>query len=793
MKALIVRTAALLLLTASDLLAQSFGKEFEFIRKDIKVQFEPKKTPNYTINFDKNGNIFGLLPNILFMDSTISIKPLGNSSEFTDHEIICKLKSLDDSLKSYSQNSNKFNSHYLLPKLFSDTLSLSDYRKKLLKNSNWNYHLKLNTNKDLIFKGSLINYKIAQKTRELKIQIIKPNPKHYYDTLYLSKIKDKKFQDWDKFKPTIKILIDTFNLKAKGIDSLITKLDYDVKIKKDTSYPWELMYNLLKLEDTRKELDSAITKLVIVPHKEILKASLLLTGPNPSFNPLGLPNVNLPNSISTSKSLIEKLEKQIKDRQAANVKTHPPIDSENLKKLEELYNSLEKEKKNLAGFEGQLTAFNNFKASLKTNGTILNELKFFISDSSEINWMRHYSANSNIEIKNKEKSIPNLISDIDEIRPMVHNIPKGTKVFSTETVKGYEIKTPFAEVMNNLSGQFFDSISSLPDFSGLNNLLPKNLFNLNVKEIKINNNKTKTKMLNSITNNGNFILFEKIEKDSIILTIGDFFQKYSYDNLPCKGIFYRNVCFNNCLKLYLENYKRSTELKKWFESIKIPVAIEIPKSFSMDTLMHSEWVKPKSTTDKKGANEISYSIKTNNGKTTDTLELSKKYKTYDLKRSWPFAGIAYVPSPRNTSVFDAATNTFVSNPNPEQLDILVGVKYYPFKGFNQTKTWKSKKQTDYGFPYKYLRGNSFINSVSVSGSLSVRYKFLRNYFLGVGFDIIPGLNLQVGGNMYFQNRYELENGKLVKASERPLLNRGYFALTTDVSIMGKFVKFINPF
>ncbi|MCP9753891.1 hypothetical protein EGI26_01785 [Lacihabitans sp. CCS-44] len=727
----------------------------------MKVQFEPKKTPNYTINYDKKGNISGLLPHLLFKDDEISIKPLGNSSEFRDHETINQLESLNDSLKSYSQNLDKFNSHYLLPKLFSDNLSLSNYRKKLFQNLNWNYHLKLNSITDSIFKDSLTNYKIVHKTREFKIQIIKPNLKWQFDTTYLGRISKHKFQNWDKFKPQIQTLVNSFNLKAKVIDSLITKFDYDVKIRKDSLYPWELMYNLLTLEDTRKELDSAITKLVIEPNKEILKASLLLSGSNPSFNPLGLPEKNLSSSISNSKSTIEKLEKQIKDRQTANVKTHPPIDSDNLKKLEELYVSLDIEKKKLTGLEGQLTSFNSFKTSLKNNGTILNEIKFFISDSSEINWMRHYSDNNDIEIKNSEKLIPSLISDIDQISPTVHNIPKGTKVFSTETVKGYEIKTPFAEVVDGIIDQVLDTSLSNKKFSGLGNILAKEM-------VPCDKN----------TNNSNLKTGKDLKK-----LCQNIWNSKKNDSLDSLGI----------LRNEVSNFKNTSKLKEWHESIKIPVTLELPKTFSMDTLMRSEWIKPKSANGKKGANEISYSIKTNNGKTTDTLELSKKYKTYDLKRSWPFAGIAYVPSPRNTSVFDAATNTFVSNPNPEQLDILVGVKYYPFKGFNQTRTPKSKKQTDYGFPYKYLRGNAFINSVSVSGSLSVRYKFLRNYFLGVGFDIIPGLNLQVGGNMYFQNRYELENGKLVKASERPLLNRGYFALTTDVSILGKLVKFINPF
>ncbi|MEZ4901188.1 MAG: hypothetical protein R2822_05205 [Spirosomataceae bacterium] len=109
------------------------------------------------------------------------------------------------------------------------------------------------------------------------------------------------------------------------------------------------------------------------------------------------------------------------------------------------------------------------------------------------------------------------------------------------------------------------------------------------------------------------------------------------------------------------------------------------------------------------------------------------------------------------------------------------------------RTPKLTQYTHYGKRYDRLRGNGHLNRLSAFVGLGVRYKFLRNYFVGVGYDIIPGLNVNVGLNTYIKRTYDIENGKLINSYERFTIPSCYYAITTDVEVFKRLIQLINPF
>jgi len=231
---------------------------------------------------------------------------------------------------------------------------------------------------------------------------------------------------------------------------------------------------------------------------------------------------------------------------------------------------------------------------------------------------------------------------------------------------------------------------------------------------------------------------------------------------------------------------------KWLNAQTAP-PLQINLKPSTDTLYHTDWAEAKEIKEKKGAVKIGYDLSVSDGKTATKVVKNASYKQYDLPRFWYGVGLAYIPKPRYTSVYDETKGLFINNAEPQQLDIVVGTKIYPFRPMNQMRTCKLARYTHYGRRYNQLRGNGHINRLSVFVGLGVRYKFLRNYFVGLGYDIIPGINVNAGYNFYFKRTYEIENGKLLNSYERLASGGVYYSITTDVEVFKRLVQLINPF
>lgn len=120
---------------------------------------------------------------------------------------------------------------------------------------------------------------------------------------------------------------------------------------------------------------------------------------------------------------------------------------------------------------------------------------------------------------------------------------------------------------------------------------------------------------------------------------------------------------------------------------------------------------------------------------------------------------------RTVVSYDGSNNTFTTN-NYKPYDVVFGAKIYPL-GLNIRK-WMPvngmKKSKEYRSMLR-KRGDLICNRFSIMVGLSVSQKQLRNYFFGVGYEIVPGCGINGGFNAYSTPYYKIEQNKLVSTKE----------------------------
>lgn len=845
---------------------------------NLQKKLTLRQNEHHTISFDAKGRIIGGVPSILRRGDAIRFAIVGNNVEILKTNLSKKIKKFEASLEE--ANYSKLSENSIFKTLFPLEQNFNNYKKlfkqcylqtatshpkidslfkinisfagKPCDNSKFKFSFSeidcgFITNENTIpcdYNGNEIDFQLTMEDIYFKtIREYLESSKSYNDCPSF----DAKFKDWDDFKTAFASIQAQFLKEAKIIDDELALYNTELLRNVNAEPNSSLMKKLEEIKPVSQTISNTITSHVIEPNKEWIIRWLWFTGlDNPLTNPFNFKSTIAGLATQNSEQIIS-VEGKIADLKSILEKSTLPenndkIMTETLKKLEELRSQLVKLKSDKERLEKQLKGYNTWNANLSASAKILNIGKFFVSDNEGIFWMPQYDANNAYKAMNEENTLPDMVAEIDAVRPLVHNVPKGTKVGSEETIKGFTVVTPLAEAFENFGG-VFDNIlinAKAVNTSGIDAALATissaiksktdEITNINEKitknEADIKLKKDAVKIL-AISEQSKVIPFFKPE--DVVLLQENNIQINNEENkkkgiLVKKNIERRGILNKEIVNLKsekqdlireqkkleaekrkLEAEKRKLEYEKnlstfnaakailsWYSNQSYPNLDKIELS-KPDTVYHTDWARPKTGESKKGSNEVSYDLKANDGKKTETVVSKEVYKIYDTQRFWYGVGLAYVPNTRNTNVFDNATNTFQVNPEPQQLDIIVGAKWYPFKGMNETRTRQRAYFTNYGKLYQYNRGNSGLNAVSVFMGLGVRYKFLRNYFVGIGYDIIPGLNVQAGVNAYFENRYDISNGKLLQVYERFVFNRGYVAITTDMSVITRLVKLINPF
>jgi hypothetical protein len=208
------------------------------------------------------------------------------------------------------------------------------------------------------------------------------------------------------------------------------------------------------------------------------------------------------------------------------------------------------------------------------------------------------------------------------------------------------------------------------------------------------------------------------------------------------------IIYNQYSKTFMDAFDRF----KWLEEQTEPF-IDYELKDDVTPMYETKLFDPEKILPQKG-NKITYTITSILNK--DTVKISNTYIKHDLKWLYPTVGVGYIIGSRSNSIYDAATNKFEPNFDYDNIEAYAGLKWYPWRmnitGDKNTRRFIQKRL---GNRANIIRGNSITNSLSVVFAFGVRHKFLKNYILGASFDLTPGIAIQGGANIFFQNKYKL--------------------------------------
>ncbi|HLP20608.1 MAG TPA: hypothetical protein VK174_09920 [Chitinophagales bacterium] len=174
--------------------------------------------------------------------------------------------------------------------------------------------------------------------------------------------------------------------------------------------------------------------------------------------------------------------------------------------------------------------------------------------------------------------------------------------------------------------------------------------------------------------------------------------------------------------------------------------------------------------------------------TTDSFA----YKVYRKLYVQVMAGISCalgggVKYGRVNTVYNSANGTF-SSTALKPYDVVIGIKVFPM-GLNIRRWFPSVGPKRY-HNMLIRRGDHAVNRISFMAGMGVSQSQLRNYFLGVGYEIVPGLGINTGVNFYGQNHFKLENGTLILQEQR-FKPAAFVAITVDPVVMIRASNLFN--
>lgn len=164
------------------------------------------------------------------------------------------------------------------------------------------------------------------------------------------------------------------------------------------------------------------------------------------------------------------------------------------------------------------------------------------------------------------------------------------------------------------------------------------------------------------------------------------------------------------------------------------------------------------------------------GKDKETVVVADSifYRVNKLYHFFPAAGFAFRITDAYTVKYETANNIVTSAKESKELTtIIVGLKWFP-KGINIRET------------------NFALNTprLSIMVALDVK-KPKDNLYLGAGWDMVPGFNVNAGCNFYKYTKYELVSGLLERQQDvyKPAF---YVGVTVDPSLFVNALKLFSP-
>lgn len=156
----------------------------------------------------------------------------------------------------------------------------------------------------------------------------------------------------------------------------------------------------------------------------------------------------------------------------------------------------------------------------------------------------------------------------------------------------------------------------------------------------------------------------------------------------------------------------------------------------------------------------------------DSIKAKSNLNVGALRRFQLAAGFAIVRNPVQQTSIDTSGNGFKTSSSGNNASTIAGVKFYLARSYlRDGNIW----------PRYPLRRFSLLLAVSLP-------KILNNFYIGGGYDVVPGLTFTMGDNIYRQNFYQVQNARIVNSSTRYRSAGLYFGVTVNPLIFVQLVK-----
>ncbi|SEI40403.1 hypothetical protein SAMN05216327_101279 [Dyadobacter sp. SG02] len=427
-----------------------------------------------------------------------------------------------------------------------------------------------------------------------------------------------------------------------------------------------------------------------------------------------------------------------------------------------------------------------------------------VSSESAIQWMRHYDFDLDFADVSKAKSLPDMIASRDRMAVYVHNLKEGDKVRNVSTAAAFQPKSPLQITLEEIETQFTDAAKQAEKLAGI---IPHGAFSMDgllnfnqglhwsqpasgLFDLSIPCDSALKQVLENIRfgSEDNYamlglLLFgcpDSIDIDGLVslMEMQDRFQFMSqiYNLFHVEPLAEYRALMN---EMRLTRSHMEWLLNQTTPPLKISLEDDETADFRTEVLM------PEEKLDIAASSKVTYSVYHNS---ETEAELTKTYKKYHTAFFLPTIGLAYIPGDRTGSVFDPGTKQFMPGKRFDNIEAFAGVKFYPFKTNPVRKVSTTRLiRKNVSMHANFKRGNHFASKLFVTAGLGVKHQFLRNYYGGVGIDLIPGVNFHVGSNLILRKYYQLENAEIKREQQRPT-GYLYFSFGFDPGIVASLTN-----
>jgi hypothetical protein len=641
----------------------------------------------------------------------------------------------------------------------------------------------------------------------LSVVISPPTKINITRTLYDNEIIEKHLNTtkvlykypWNPTNPTFMELSRNFKRISFSIDSLLT-IDSTRHLHSKQPFNIDVVIKMLEIFPYQEVSNEYFDK-VMDGNRDWIKSWLWYTGGDIRLNPF--PYYDTAPFLKTTyaqKRLVEERINLLKSSVASGSFSNFTDNEQNLTRLTAVWTAINDQ---LVALKKDSTNAANWLADTQKKSVVLYEGQWPTSTNEKLNWMVHYNyakANGKIEAKQltPKESLPKTVSEIDQVAAVIHNVPKGTDIDLKATEAPIELMTNTEGSLKPFATNFLASLNGLENIQKIASSMElffgatvlRNSSSSLLATAPNEADKYSAEFLSSVglANINDFTKFLEEVKTELnfkkIIDINSFNGYVSTLNATSRVFsdYLDVVSIIDNYDNWLQNYRTSKQKFEWLASQSMPL-LEI-KEFKDDPVPAFRTVVKYPEDSLKAdakTREITYKLLVGKDQVAKA-----SYKKHELIRWWPTAGVMWIPNSRSYDSFDASKGTFTEE-TVSHVEAVVGVKLYPWKT-NIATTPEERKliRNSHSRSYNIKRGNNILNRIFVFGGLGVTKNIFKNYCIGAGIDIIPGVSVQAGRNFIAQKSYDFDKGQVQREYEH-FNGNGYFGVNFDLGIVTKLL------